>query len=177
MEREVDMTNAGGNGMIEKYIRAKVIRRYMQEAGYTKAVCFTCGNAAIALRAEGVDTLEIGSKGVLEPKKWWTPAEIHRVFPDYFDATSGHLPAHLMVLIAKELRKAFRVIPWGVYTGSGETITCFRWAFPQQKFEPLGDFTPATERNPESALEWIIDDEQDDGNELFPREGTGVEEK
>jgi len=165
MTKEADMTR-DDKGMVEKFIRAKVIHEYMREAGYTKCVCFTCGNAAIALRAEGIHVLEVGPHGFLDVHKWFTPAEIHRIWPDYFDATPGHLPAHLMVKIAMKLREIWKDeavvemgIDWRVMTGSGETIVCARWAFPNNRIIVGSDGTPATERYYQSALEQIIDED------------------
>lgn len=159
MTKEANTTSED-KGMVEKFIRAKVIHEYMREAGYDKCVCFTCGNAAIALRSEGIHVLEIGPHGFLDVHKWFTPAEIHRIWPDYFDATPGHLPAHLMVKIAMKLRELWKdTPPWGVMTGSGESIVCSRWAFPERRIVACGDGTPATERNAQSVLEQIIDED------------------
>src|SRR6185369_14842850 len=80
-------------------------------------------------------TIGGGPRGGLSASCWWTPEEIHRAWPNWFDATPGHLPMFLMVRIARLIgnsvdeltrSRATLLIP----TGSGETITCLRWAFP-----------------------------------------------
>lgn len=128
----------------QKRIRAAVIAAYMQDAGYAAAVCFTCGNAATALRRAGVRLIEVGPAGVLQPGRWWTPAEIHATWPGHFDATPGHLPYLLMIEIAHEIRDGNPGGPpprgsYRVPTGSGETITCLRIAWPHLDLQPAFD--------------------------------------
>lgn len=123
----------------QKAIRAAVISDYMLRAGITRAVCFTCGNAARALRIAGVtDLIEVGPRGPLQPAEWWTPAMIAQVWPDRFDATPGHLPYHLMIEVARRIRIAGPPMPgaYRVPTGSGETITCLRIAWPHLDLQP-----------------------------------------
>ena len=140
----------------EKHVRAEIIKRYMEQAGYSGAVCFTCGNAARALRSVGVEVLEVGPCGPLAPQGWWSPAAIRRAWPHLFDATSGHLPAPLMVDVARALREAVGALPEteviSVPTGSGETLACLQWAYPHCQFKPVADGTPATERHPGASL-------------------------
>lgn len=145
----------------EKQIRAEIIKAYIEAAGYAGVVCFSCGNATRALIEAGVNTVDISPTGVLITNKWWTPADIRRVWPHLFDATSGHLPAHLMVEIADRLRQKLSITvvageTYEIPTGSGETIACMRWAFPQAKFVPVSDGSPATTRSRFSALDSII---------------------
>lgn len=130
-----------------KRLRSRLVRAYMERAGLTRAVCFTCGNAGRALLAEGVSTLVVGEGGILVPGRWWNPAEIARTWPGWFDATCGHLPLPLMVDLARHLRREVGHLQPGGYevpTGSGETIVCLRWAYPLHYFEPVQDGTPAT---------------------------------
>ena len=115
-----------------KDVRSHHIRRYMQEAGYRRAVCFSCGNAADALRRAGVDVLEVGPRGRLLAGGWWTVGEIRRAWPEHFDATSGHLPVSLMSAIGAEFRSVLGefgdeelVVP----CGSGETLVCLALAY------------------------------------------------
>lgn len=138
-----------------KELRAAVIKKYIAEAGYDKVVCFSCGNAAAKLEEAGVDVLHIGAKGVLEPHKWFTQAEIAKVFPGYFDATSGHLPAELMVRLAK-VYKAYigRIQGDTVYipTGSGETLVCLKMAYPEKQFVAVYNIDKATEYDIDAPL-------------------------
>lgn len=126
-----------------KKIRAKVIKRYIEEAEYKGVVCFSCGNASRALNEAGINTLDISPQGDLRAtKKWWTPQEIHRIWPDLFDATSGHLPLALMVKISEEYRKYLGKLDKSIYevlTGSGETIICLSIAYPSKKFIAVYD--------------------------------------
>jgi len=121
-----------------KTIRAAVIERYVRAAGYTGVVCFTCGNAAEALRALGLDVIEVGPNGGLEARRWWKPAEIYHAWPTRFDATSGHLPLPLMLQVASALQVHIGPLqpcrPYYVPTGSGETVMCLHWAYPECLF-------------------------------------------
>ena len=40
--------------------------------------------------------MDIAPSGSLSPGRWWEPHEIARAWPDLLDATSGHLPTHLL---------------------------------------------------------------------------------
>lgn len=129
-----------------KKLRAEVIKNYMKYEGYTKAICFSCGNAAQALSAEGIDTLHIGEKGELQPLKWWTQSEIKNRFTQYFDATSGHLPFYIMQDIAKRYKRFLGELPDFVYlpTGSGETLICLKIAYPDKNFIAVYNLDDAT---------------------------------
>lgn len=134
--------------LLEKKIRSQVIKRYMREAGFKKAVCFSCGNSTKYLREEGVDVLGIGAKDELSPNKWFSQAEIAHAFPGYFNATSGDLPLHLMYKIADRLRSIYgkKYEKGGrIKIGSGETALCMRLAYPKAKFTFYRDGTPETE--------------------------------
>lgn len=138
-----------------KIIRANVIAQYIKEAGYRGVVCFSCGNAARALRAAGLMVVEVSPEGPLCPGKWWNPAEIHLVWPDLFDATSGHLPIPLMLKVARALRDHLGELQEATYqvpTGSGETIVCLQWAYPDKRFVPLYGLGPETRYNNEAPL-------------------------
>lgn len=146
----------------EKHERAVVIRAYMAAAGLTRAVCFSCGNAANSLRAVGIrDLVEVGPgpQANMCPTGWWTPAEIHNTWPDRFDATSGHLPAPLMTRIAHRMRQRFPdptpriTIP----AGSGETIVVWHIAHPTVTISAVyDDRDPSTTYNEEAPLnEWV----------------------
>src|SRR5882672_2126355 len=144
-----------------KRIRAKVIAEFARSAAYHGVVCFTCGNAAQTLRDQGLEVTEVGPRGDLNPSKWWTIAEIHRTFPHLFDATSGHLPIPLLADIAKAFREHLGDLPSGRYSvpsGSGETITCLRVAYPLLTFDASYDNSkPETVRHPDAPLNAIVD--------------------
>lgn len=136
-----------------KRIRSLVIMQYIQ-GRYEKAICFSCGNAAAELEAAGVKTLHIGAKGVLNPQRWFSQAEIALIWPDYFDATSGHLPAELMGLLSAAYKGYFtaqgEALGDEVYvpTGSGETLVALKLAYPHKRFIAVYNLDKATEYNP-----------------------------
>jgi len=146
-----------------KALRARVIANYVRTAGYRGVVVFTCGNAARALRECGLEVVEIGSRGDLQTQKWWKAAEIHRLHPDLFDATSGHLPACLMVEVGKAFREHLGDLQPGQYavpTGSGETIMCLRAAYPDPDIvfhAAYDDSKPETTRDPMNPLNDFVD--------------------
>jgi hypothetical protein len=144
-----------------KKIRAQVIADFVRAAGYRGVVVFTCGNAAQTLRDEGLEVTEVGPRGDLKTDKWWTMAEIHRAWPDLFDATSGHLAVPLMGDIAKAYHAHLGDLPVGRYsvpTGSGETVTCLRIAYPLLTFDATYDNTkPETTRHPDAPLNAVVD--------------------
>ncbi len=129
-----------------KKARAKLIKKYMADCGYDKAVCFSCGNASRALKNEGIETVDISPAGDLEARRWWSMAEIKRSFPGMFDATSGHLPIELMNMLAQEYRDEVGDVnekPCYVPSGSGETVLCLSIAYPEIKFIAVYDMTKA----------------------------------
>jgi hypothetical protein len=146
-----------------KKLRAQVIANFMRNSKLENAICFSCGNAAIALREElGAScVLEIGDKGQLQTTKWWTPAEIKAVWPNHFDATSGHLPLFLMVSIAKAFREHLGELKEPQYTvasGSGETIICLQMAYPACTFVAVYDNSnQATTRDNDAPLNSVVD--------------------
>jgi hypothetical protein len=144
-----------------KQIRARVIAEFVRAAGYQGVVVFTCGNAAKTLRDEGLSVTEVGPRGDLKTDKWWTIAEIHRAWPDLLDATSGHLTVPLMGDIAKAYLAHLGDLPAGRYSvpsGSGETVTCLRIAYPLLTFDPsYNNDKPETTRHPGAPLNAIVD--------------------
>lgn len=125
-----------------KQLRAGVIASWCGAARVKHVVCFTCGNAASALRATGLDTvLEIGPRGELLAGTWWDQATIARYFPGYFDATSGHLPSELMNQLAvtyfNHLAQDLTEAAYDVPTGSGETLVALALAFPHKEFHAV----------------------------------------
>ena len=141
-----------------KAIRATCIKEYMK-GRYERAVCFSCGNAARELKAAGVDTLHIGPEGELDPRRWFTQREISLMFPGYFDATSGHLPAELMAALGEVYKRHLGELPQKVYvpTGSGETLVCLKLAYPEHDFIAVYNLDKATEYSPNCPLNKYVE--------------------
>ena len=141
-----------------KHLRAQVIKAYMAECGYSKAVCFSCGNAARALEVVGVDTLHIGPHGVLAPQKWFTQAEIKHNFPQHFDATSGHLPVELMARLGATYRDYIGPLTGSIYvpSGSGETLVALKMANPGTNFIAVYNLDEATEYSEYAPLNALV---------------------
>jgi len=138
-----------------KSIRARIIADYLRRSGASACVCFSSGNAAYELRRCGLDVVEVGPAGDLQSRTWWKPEDIRRVWPERFDATPGHLPVFLMVRLAAAFRQSLGELPAPTYevpTGSGETITCLRWAYPGVQFVPIFGVGRGTEREPNAPL-------------------------
>lgn len=129
-----------------KRLRAVAIKRFMEQAGKSRAVCFSCGNASRALKEAGVETLDISKSGDLEARRWFTMAEIRKAFPNHFDATSGHIPIDCMAEVAREFRGHLQCLPELIYlpTGSGETLVELKLAFPTAKIIAVYDLDEAT---------------------------------
>ena len=70
------------------------------------------------------------------PNRWLTTAEVHRMFPNHFDATSGHLNMELMNRIAAAYRAHLGELssPQYVPSGSGECLVCLKLAYPDVQF-------------------------------------------
>jgi len=142
-----------------KKLRARVIKEYVAAAGYRGVVCFSCGNASTALKEAGLYVIDVSPRGELEARKWWTPEDIHRAWPDLFDATSGHLPLPLMVKISAAFKKYLGPEPYSlnVPTGSGETILALKVAYPTLDFRPVYNLDDATKYNPEAPLNKVVE--------------------
>ena len=143
-----------------KQLRAAIIKEYLARSRYNKVVCFSCGNAVKALKEAGVDTLYIGDNGDFKPSKWFTPSDINYIFPEYFDATSGHLSIEIMLAIAEsyknylgELNDDIIYVP----TGSGETVFCLKLAYPQKKFVAVYNLNDATRYDEENPFNKIVE--------------------
>lgn len=146
-----------------KQLRAEVIRTYCRDAIVTAGVvCFSSGNAAAALREAGLDVVEVGPSpnAMLRTDRWWTHAMIRHVFPSRFDATSGHLPAELMVLCGRAYRERLGVLGLGpvqVPSGSGETLACLAMVYPDTEFEAVYDLDDATRFDPRAPLNELVE--------------------
>lgn len=130
-----------------KAIRAVLIKMYMEQAGYTQAVGFSCGNGNAALKTIGVDLLDISPRGTLLPNKWWRPDEVQKHFPKHFDVTSGHLPIYLLSELGKLLRLHVGHLDAGVEyqvpSGSGETVVALKLVYPDVNFTAVYSSTDA----------------------------------
>jgi len=126
-----------------KRLRAEAIAEYVRAAGVGGVVCFTCGNAAEELRRQGLHVVEVGPRGELDAGWWWPAERIARTWPHLLDATSGHLPAPLMARVAEAFRRYLGPLDMDVVhevaSGSGETVVCLAWAYPECRFAAVYD--------------------------------------
>ncbi len=142
-----------------KAIRAAVIAGYVRAYGQNRVVCFSCGNASRALKDVGLDVIDISRQGDLSPRDWWTPERIAKVWPDHFDATSGHLPLFLMERLGEAFKLHLGPLHDAIYevpTGSGETILCLRIAYPAKTFVAVYNLDDATRFEPSAPLNNVI---------------------
>lgn len=124
-------------------------------------VCLTCGNAAVTLRmnCDG-EILELGPgvNAVMKPNKWLRPHEVAQMFPNHFDATSGHLPFWMLVILAGSLREKESKYLVGedkilVPSGSGESAVIAKLAFPRcTVIAQFDNSKPSTTFNQESLM-------------------------
>lgn len=144
--------------LLEKRIRAEIIREHLDAIGQHRCVCFTCGNSARALEEAGLVVVAVGDREPLRPQRWFTFSEIARTFR-CFDGTSGHLPMPIMADIARRMRAEIGPLQ-GAYqipTGSGETLVVLSMAYPEVRFQPVRfDQHPPTEYNEEAPLNSLV---------------------
>lgn len=140
-----------------KKLRSKAVKRYMERRGMKHAVCFSCGNASRELREAGVDVLDVSPTGDMEALRWFEPSEIARLFPDAFDATSGHLPIECMLEVAEEFRAVD--VPDGAFipTGSGETLVCLKMAHPDRRLHAVYNLDDATKYEERAPLNRLVE--------------------
>lgn len=146
-----------------KQLRSLLIRDHLRRTDQRRVVCFSCGNASRCLgellqpqsfwfdhQQTRYTVVAITPDGPLQTNKWWTPTEIAEVWPDFCDATPGHLSVPMMHKLAtmykaKLASKLNGAIGYIVPTGSGETIIALGMAFPGVKFiAEYNDNTPGT---------------------------------
>ena len=142
-----------------KRIRAEVIRRYLSGRHNKKVVCFSCGNASRELTAAGLEVIDVSPSGVLTANRWLTQQEISEMFPQCFDATSGHLPFELMLKIAEAFKQTLGVLKGRRYlvpTGSGETIVCLKLAYPDTEFVAVYNMGKPTEYCKDAPLNKLV---------------------
>lgn len=165
-----------------KRFRAELIANHvlMAAGAYRGIICFTCGNAAEALRAEfarlnqypqcRIPIIEVGGKGMLRPTTWFSPAAIAGTWPGFFDATSGHLSWPLMANLSRHIGQHcsnngyLNDVPPGaevnVPAGSGETAVCLALAYPERRFRAcynVPGLEAATEWHKEAPLNNLVD--------------------
>lgn len=142
--------------LLEKRIRAKVVKEYLDNLGSNRCVCFTSGNCSKELKKLGLNVIAIGNEQDLSPNKWFEFIEIGKF--GYFDATSGHLPLPLMLDIAKRLKKRIKKLPKKVIiaTGSGETLVCLKLAFPETEFTAMYNLDHHTILNKKAPLNSLV---------------------
>lgn len=140
-----------------KKIRSKVIEKYL--GSNSKVVCFSCGNASRELKSTSLQVLDISPKGDLIPNRWFTKKEIKQVFPEYFDATSGHLDINLMYKIGLAYKDYLGELDNIVYlpTGSGETLVCLKLVYPQTNFVAVYNLDEATEYSANCELNKLVE--------------------
>ena len=134
-----------------KALRAGVIVAHAIAAGRRGVVCLSCGNAAAALEAVAGDRLvvvHIGDAGQLQTRAWWSPTDVARMWPGFFDGTPGHLPLAMMAELGRVYAAMVGPFNAGVHdvpTGSGETLVALAMACPGVKFRAVyDDRNPAT---------------------------------
>lgn len=102
--------------------------------------------------------MDISPCGDMIAKRWFTPSEVQKWFPDSFDATSGHLSIELMCKIADAFKEYLGELPQVNYipTGSGETIVCLKMAYPDKEFVAVYNIDQATEYSAEATLNRLV---------------------
>jgi len=139
----------------EKQIRSSVIETYLISTGQpAEAVIFSCGNASKCLAEKNIKVTQVNN-----PARWYSYTEIYQKYK-IFDATSGHLPFPLMLLIAALLKEQFPelkkeshlVLP----TGSGETLVCLKIAFPHLQITAIYNENKNTQYNKRAPLNNIV---------------------
>jgi hypothetical protein len=144
--------------LLEKRLRAEVIKEHLEAIGERRVVCFTCGNAARALEEAGLDVVAVGDHELLKPQRWFTFSEIARTFR-CFDATSGHLPLPIMAEIAARMSKEIGPLvgDYQVPTGSGETLVVLSMAYPDVRFHSIRyEENPPTQYNEGAPLNALV---------------------
>ena len=146
--------------------RARLIYDFLHTGFSTpKVVLLTCGNAAQACREHAMDVVELGGGPCadLAPNQWMKPGHVARLFPDRFDATSGHLPLWMLIELAKTMRvknpDALALSDFDekeeiyVPSGSGESAVITALAFPALRVVAcFDDSQPATTWNDECVM-------------------------
>lgn len=145
----------------QKDIRSKVIVDYYGRD--VKYICFSSGNAVAELKKLGVAVFGCGDyEGAdYKPDRWFTQKEIAETFPSMVDVTCGHLPIELMSRLASAYKERLGELdtdePYTVMTGSGETIVCFKMAYPNVEFIAQYNMDSHTKYNKEAPLNKLVE--------------------
>jgi hypothetical protein len=145
--------------LLEKKIRAEVIKKYLNRIGTNECVCFTCGNASKYLREAGLDVISIGKNEELKPNRWFEYEEIINTFKA-FNATSGYLNINLLNRIGLKMKEILGELEDDKYlvpTGSGETILALIMAYPKKRFYPLRLGTMETKYDEGNPLNMLLE--------------------
>lgn len=118
------------------------------------------GNAKLHPQ-EQIDQIKRSIKlmGFDDPIAIWKNGEIKSAFPDYFDATSGHLPMDCMRDIADEFYfHLHKTMPGSILlpTGSGETLVCLKMAFPKTIITAFYNMDAATQYEEDAPLNSLV---------------------
>lgn len=144
-----------------KRLRSYLLYNYVGKD--KKYVCFSCGNTSKSLKKLGLKVLDISPNGDLSSNRWFTIQEIHDIFPQYFDATCGHLSMELMNKLSESYADYFYYLEEKageeviVPTGSGETLCCLALAFPDVKFIARYGIDESTEFHEEAPLNKLVE--------------------
>lgn len=155
-----------------------MVLEHVRRSRFDGVVVFSCGNCSNALKQlapqyniEPGQVVAVAPGGDLEPGRWLKPAEIRRMFPNHFDATSGHLPLYLVAQLAELYRQGLedwmddtpagfarfnKDEPIDVAAGSGETVLALRLAFPDYRFRGIHNLDAATKFNQYAPLNELV---------------------
>ncbi len=156
--------------------RASVVIDYAKTHLYEGIVVFSIGSPEDLRRAiirSPLNLISVAPDGDLQSaNKWWTQEEIRTSWPNYFDATSGHLPVFLLNQVVIKIRSKFLGIDesgeYFVPTGSGETFVCMAMAFPRVKFRAVYNIDKYTQWNPNAPLNDMVKALADDVYHSMP---------
>ena len=160
--------------------RAPVIVDFAKAHHYEGIVIFSIGNSDDVKRSilmSSLNLIQVSPGGDLQSaNRWWTQDEIKSSWPNYFDATSGHLPVFLLNQVVIKIRSKFLGIDesgeYFVPTGSGETFVCMAMAFPRVKFRAVYNIDKYTQWNPNAPLNDMVKALADDVYHSMPEGNT-----
>ena len=144
--------------------RSSIIIDYAKTHLYEGIVVFSIGNPDDLSRSilrSSLNLISVSPGGDLQSaNKWWSQEEIRTSWPNYFDATSGHLPVFLLNQIVVRIRSKFLGIDelkeYYIPTGSGETFVCMAMAFPKMSFRAVYNIDQYTQWNPNAPLNDLV---------------------
>ncbi len=144
--------------------RSSIVIDYAKTHLYEGIVVFSIGNPEDLTRSilrSSLNLISVSPGGDLQSaNKWWSQEEIRTSWPNYFDATSGHLPLFLLNKIVIKIRSKFlgirEDVEYFVPTGSGETFVCMAMAFPTISFKAVYNIDRYTQWNPNAPLNDLV---------------------